>query len=374
MAGSNIVTSGLAFGEGEALRVEDVMSVLHLSRNTVYKMAREGTLPSYRVGKQIRFRYEDVRAKLEGSSGNTAGLPTEASTGAHTGASTGASAVDLPRSPGLPDQLEQPGFPGSSGLPGSSSLPGSPDLPGVADVADPLPSWARGSLIVGGQSMAGDVLANYAASLGVKVLRSHANAYLSLARMYLETCHAAVVDLWSENDKSYNAPYLRRLLPGVPAIAFRLFKQRVGLTVRAGNPRGLATWSDLLEDGLSVAMRERGAGTRVLLDEKLKYLEARSDMLAGHERPVASELAQALLVARGLADVAVTSEKPSRQMKGLAFVPLQDETDDLVILNTPATAPLVKACRSLLRTDAFRQEFDPLLYDTRLMGEVVYEC
>ncbi len=369
MAGSNIVTSGLAFGEGEALRVEDVMGVLHLSRNTVYKMAREGTLPSYRVGRQIRFRYEDVRAKLEGASGEAShasvGTPAPVAVAGKGPSSRGIAATGGSRDPSPRPQ-------GPSG--GATGRPNLPSLPDAADVADPLPAWARGSLIVGGQSMAGDVLANYASSLGVKVLRSHANAYLSLARMYLETCHAAVVDLWSENDKSYNAPYLRRLLPGAPAIAFRLFKQRVGLTVRAGNPRGLATWSDLLANGLNVAMRERGAGTRVLLDEKLKYLEARSDMLAGHERPVASELAQALLVARGLADVAVTSEKPSRQMKGLAFVPLQDETDDLVVLNTPATAPLVKACRSLLRTDAFRQEFDPLLYDTRLMGEVVYEC
>ena len=347
--GSSIVASGLAFGEGEALRVEDVMDILHLSRITVYKMARAGELPSYRVGRQIRFRYEDIRARLEA---------TPAAGGAGAGVS------------------------GAMGVPGGVSAGGvgaAPDVavlpePPAADAADPLPAWARGALIVGGQSMAGDVLANYVSGLGVKVLRSHANAYLSLARMYLGTCHAAVVDLWSEKERAYNAPYLRSFLPGVPAIAFRLYRVRVGLTVRAGNPCGLAGWQDLLKCGLRVAFRERGAGMRILLDEKLKYLEARPEMLAGHERPVASELAQALTVARGLADVAVTSEKPSRQMRGLEFVPLQDETNDLVILRTPETAPLVKACRSLLRTDAFRGEFDPGLYDTRLMGEVVYEC
>lgn len=354
--GSNIVATDLAFAEGEALRVEDVVRILHLSRNTVYKLAREGTLPSFRVGRQIRFRYDDVRARLEST------------------------AAPLPAPPAAPPGPE--GEPPDEGAPATSAAVGTRpaaalpplDPPNANELVDELPSWARGSVVVGGQSLAGDVLANYLSGLGVKVLRSHANAYASLARMYLGSCHAAVVDLWSERDRAYNTPYVRRFLPGVPAVAFRLFKQRVGFTVPARNPKGLATWNDLLKPGVQVANRERGAGTRVLLDEKLKYLEARGDRLGGYNRPVSSELAQALLVARGMADVAVTSEKPAQQVKGLSFVPLQDETSDLVVLNVPETAPFVKAVRSLLRTEAFRREFDPGLYDVRLMGEVVYEC
>lgn len=362
MAGTSIAASGVSFGAGEALRVEDVMAVLHLSRNTVYKMARDGTLPSYRVGRQIRFRYEDVRARLEQSAASSeagAALMGQGAAGggaAHSGGRPGSAAMSGER-------------------PSAQSTGRAPSLgASQPDVAEPLPAWAAGSIIIGGQSMAGDVLANYVSGLGVKVLRSHDNAYLSLARMYLGTCHAAVVDLWSENDRSYNTPYLRRFLPGVPALSFRLFKQRVGFTVASGNPRGLRSWADILGQGVRVAARERGSGPCVLLDEKMKYLEARADMLLGADRPVASELAQALLVARGLADVAVTSEKPSQRIKGIDFVPLQDETVDLAVLNTLQTAPLLKCARSLLRTEAFRGEFDPVLYDTRLMGEVVYEC
>lgn len=353
--GSNIASTDLAFGEGEALRVEDVMRILHLSRNTVYKLAREGTLPSFRVGRQMRFRYEDVRARLEGSAAGARPHPgVPASEGGRT--SAGASSA----------QVVAASCEAACADANPSANPN--------ELVEEMPAWARGSLVVGGQSMVGDVLANYLSGLGVKVLRAHANAYVSLARMYLGSCHAAVVDLWSEADGAYNTPYLRRMLPGVSAVAFRLYKQRVGFTVAAHNPRSLLTWTDLLSEGVRVANRERGAGTRVLLDEKLKYLEARADLVAGYDRPVASELAQALMVARGLADVALTSEKPFRQVKGLDFVPLQEEATDLVVLRTPETAPLVKAVRSLLRTDAFRGEFDATLFDTRLMGEVVYEC
>lgn len=344
VGGQSIVASDLSFGGGEALRVEDVMRLLHLSRNTVYKMAREGTLPSYRVGRQVRFRYEDVRAQLE---------------------SEGAIAAEEERAaaPRLLAAADEP----EAGAPALDEALG-------ADLQADVPTWARGSLMIGGQDLAGDVLANYMAGLGIKVLRSHANAYLSLGRMYLGTCHAAVIDLWSESDRAYNAPYVRRFLPGVSAMALRLYRRQVGFTVARDNPLGLRDWSDLLNPAVQVANREPGAGMRVLLDEKLKYLEAQAYRIAGYDRPVASELAQALLVARGMANVAVTTSKPAQQMKGLEFIPLQDETVDLVMVRTAQTAAFAKAARSLLRTDAFRGEFDPSLYDTRLMGEIVYEC
>ena len=328
-----IEATDLGFAQGDALRVEDVTRILHVSRNTVYKLARTGELPSYRVGRQMRFRYDDVRARLEGVAANQ---ETKAVV---------ASGVDEPS-----------------------------DVPVPGDVLDEVPSWVRGSIVVGGQEIVADMLANYLAGLGVKALRCHTNDYMSLARMYTGGAHAAVVGLWSERDCAYNAPYLRTLLPGVPAISFRLFKRKVGFTVAAGNPLGLYEWGDLLKPGVVIANRERGAGPRVLLDEKLKYLEARADVLAGYDRPAASELAQALMVSRGLANVAVTSAKPARQLRGLEFVPMQDETVDLVVLKTPATASFIKAARSLLRTAAFRSEFDAAVYETRLMGEPVYEC
>ena len=336
--------SDLSLGPGEALRVEDVMRLLHLSKNTVYKLAREGSIPSYRVGRQIRFRYADVMAHAR----EVADVATADS------AATGLVAAAPAR---MPEGLTET-FP---------------------DVLDEIPGWMSGSLVIGGQDLAGDIFANYVAGLGVKALHSQANGYVSLARMYLGTVHAAVASLWSEGEGRYNVPYVREMLPGLSVIVFRLCRRRVGFTVpRRG--RGPAEgvhidrWADLLEPGVRIANRERGAAARVLLDEKMRYLEARASDIEGYGRVVTSEFAQALLVARGMANVAITSEKPFRQVEGLEFLPMQDEVVDLAIVRTPETAGLVKAARNLLRTDAFRSEFDPTMYDTSSMGDVVYEA
>ncbi|MBM7000080.1 helix-turn-helix transcriptional regulator [bacterium] len=352
----------LVFREGEALRVEDVMRVLRLSKNTVYKLARTGELPSFRVGRQLRFRYDDVLTHLGSSSAPSASMGDAAPAGSSERRANG-SAGSLGATASRPQ-------PAAVATDGADRVP---LVPEPRDVLEELPSWARGSIVIGGQDLVGDILANYLAGLGVKTLRTHANAYVSLSRMYVGTCHAAVIDLWSESHQAYNTPYVRALLPGVPVIAFRLYRHRVGLTVAARNPKGIRSWADLLRPDVTLVNRPRGDGARVLLDEKLIALEATTTQVNGYDRTVTSELAQGLVVARGMADVAVTGERPFRMTRGLDFLPLQQETVDLVVLKTASTERLVKALRSLLRTDAFRGEFDQTLDDVRLMGEIIYE-
>ncbi len=357
----------LIFREGQALRVEDVMRILHLSKNTVYKLAHQGDLPSFRVGRQLRFNYDDVLGRLAGTPAGPLAAPDAPVPSAEAGP---ARSDDPAPAPGPAAGAGAGG--GAEGAPGER-----PEAARVlaepSDVLEELPAWARGSIVLGGQDIFADVLANYLAGLGVRVLRMNANPYVSLARMYTGTCHAALVNLWSEVEQTYNRPYVRSLLPGVSVVVFRLYRRRVGFTVAARNPKGIDSWTDLLRDDVTIVNRPRGDSSRVLLDEKVKYLEATCDQVNGYDRSVESELAQGLVVARGMVDVAVTSERPWRHVKGLDFLPMQDESVDVAVLRTPATAPLVKALRALLRAQAFRREFDPALYDVSLMGEVVYE-
>lgn len=50
------------------LRVEDLMSILNIGRNTAYELVRSGQIKSVRIGKQIRIPKENIRLFLEGSS------------------------------------------------------------------------------------------------------------------------------------------------------------------------------------------------------------------------------------------------------------------------------------------------------------------
>lgn len=50
------------------LRVEDLMPILNIGRNTAYELVRSGQIKSVRIGKQIRIPKENIRLFLEGSS------------------------------------------------------------------------------------------------------------------------------------------------------------------------------------------------------------------------------------------------------------------------------------------------------------------
>lgn len=45
-----------------------------------------------------------------------------------------------------------------------------------------------------------------------------------------------------------------------------------GFYVAKGNPKEITTWEDLTKPSITIVNREKGSGTRVLLDGKLRLL------------------------------------------------------------------------------------------------------
>lgn len=50
------------------LRVEELMPILNIGRNTAYELVRSGQIKSVHIGKQIRISKENIRLFLEGGS------------------------------------------------------------------------------------------------------------------------------------------------------------------------------------------------------------------------------------------------------------------------------------------------------------------
>ena len=141
-----------------------------------------------------------------------------------------------------------------------------------------------------------------------------------------------------------------------------------------GNPKGLRTWEDLLRPGVRLVNRERGCGSRILLDEQLVRLGADRVRIEGYEREATSALSMASFVARGGADAGIGAERVFHQVEGVDFLPLQDEWLDIVLAKLPGSERIVEAVVKLTRSRPFREEVGALVgYDASRMGEVVYE-
>ena len=183
--------------------------------------------------------------------------------------------------------------------------------------------------------------------------------------------HLAGSHLLDEETGEYNVPFVRRYLEGRDVVIVRLVGRTQGLMVPSGNPLGIASLEDLFRDGVSFVNRQRGSGTRVLLDYKLKRLGPEPDRIAGYEREEYTHLGVAAAVAAGRADTGLGILSAARAM-GLDFVPLLNEQYDLIIPADFYDGGLLTPLLGLIRSVEFKSAVEALGgYDTSSTGEVV---
>jgi putative molybdopterin biosynthesis protein len=185
--------------------------------------------------------------------------------------------------------------------------------------------------------------------------------------------HLAGSHLLDEETGEYNLSYIRRYLPGKPVVLVNLVYRDQGLIVPKGNPKGLTGLQDLLRSDIQFVNRQRGAGTRVLLDFQLRQLGATPDQIQGYAREEYTHLAVAAAVTGGTADTGLGILAAARALD-LDFVPILKERYDLVIPREVYESDLLAPLLAIVRGPAFGPLVESLGgYDVSRMGEVVAE-
>ena len=184
-------------------------------------------------------------------------------------------------------------------------------------------------------------------------------------------CHLAGSHLLDPATGEYTLSYLNRVLApwgGADVSVVRLVHRDQGLMVAPGNPLGLTGIGDLTRSGVRYVNRQRGAGTRVLLDFELGRLGVSPDDIDGYAREEPTHLAVAAAVAAGRADAGLGIMAAARAF-GLDFVPVTQEPYNLVVAAEAMDSPLLAPLWSLLRSDRFQAAVTELGgYTTKEMG------
>lgn len=190
----------------------------------------------------------------------------------------------------------------------------------------------------------------------------------------------AGIHLVDEETGEYNIPYLERYnVRG--AVLVRGYMREQGLIVAKGNPHGVRSLEDVVDGGLSIVNRNRGSGTRVLLDMKLREIAARRNLkfeeltakIKGYYYEVRTHTAVAAAVAQGKADVGV-GVRVAAELYNLDFVSLGWELYDFLIPRSRLEKGAVRRFIEVLRSEEARRELEKLGYrvleDT---GKIVWE-
>ena len=308
--------------QNKSLSTQEVADILHVSKSTIYDLIRKGEIHSYKIGRKVRFTQDDVDAYIARSRHEHSTRPVKN--------------IDTHSTLLTPEKDESP------------------------------------ELIISGQDVVLDILANYLQQEGINAARTYLNSFEGLLSLYQDNIHVCACHLFDGFD--YNTSYVRSLMPGIPAVMINISYRTQGFYVTSGNPKGIKGWSDLIRKDISVLNRRVGSSARILMDTQLKRLGIPAASVKGYHKIMKSHLTMAAAIAAGEADLAIGTERISRQMDGIDFIPLLEERFDLVIKKELLETEAVKTLIKVLNSPEFKKEISHFSgNDYRDLGKIVGE-
>ena len=308
----------------KSLSTQEVAEILHVSKSTIYELIRRGEINSYKVGRKVRFTQDDVDAYIARSRHEQSVQPVRR--------------VEL----------------------GSELL-------------HPIVKGER-PFVISGQDVVLDILSNFLHQNGLTTDRCYLSSFEGLLALYEKKVDAAACHLYAVDEKSFNVPYVKRLMPGVKAVLINVSYRKQGFYVAAGNPKEIRGWRDLARRDISILNRRPGSSARILLDGQLHRMDLDPRQIKGYEREMKSHLTMAAAIADGEADLAIGTERISRQIEGLDFITLLEERYDLIMRRETMETPAAEVILKILRSAAFKKEIRHFTgNDYRDMGKIIAE-
>ncbi len=230
----------------------------------------------------------------------------------------------------------------------------------------------EGTIVVtGSHDLTLDLLANLLSEAGgVRLASANVGSLGGLVALERGEAHMAGTHLLDPDTGEYNLGFVRRHVSRDVTV-LTLVHRVQGLIVSRGNPHKVTTLTDIASRSATFVNRQRGSGTRLLLDHQLRAAGVSPEAIRGYAREEYTHLAVAAAVAAGRADVGLGIQSAARAFN-LDFVPLARERYDLVTPSDLLATEPVKTVLSTIQSRAFKTRVDELGgYDTRETGEVV---
>lgn len=224
-------------------------------------------------------------------------------------------------------------------------------------------------VITGSHDLILDVLADIMPQKykGYHVSSTHVGSMGGLMALKRREAHIAPTHLLDEESGVYNDSYIKKIFDEPIALIGGV--QRIqGIMVKKGNPLNIKGIEDLSK--CRFVNRQRGAGTRILLDYLMKHKNMKPEDIRGYDREAATHMAVAALVASESADAGLGVYSAAHAMD-LDFIPVGEEQYEFAIPEEFIHLPHIKAFIELLKGEDFARELEELGgYGREGIGEI----
>jgi len=184
-------------------------------------------------------------------------------------------------------------------------------------------------------------------------------------------CHIAPIHLLDEETGIYNISYIKRYLDSSDVVLIKGVKRTQGMIVAKGNPKNITSIKDLTRSDVILVNRQRGSGTRILLDYLLKKNAIDEKEILGYNREMNTHMMVASAVKSSSCDVGV-GVLSAANMMDLDFIPIGDEEYDFVVLKTYLKDQRINTFIEALKSKEFEAALNELGgYEIVNSGEIV---
>jgi putative molybdopterin biosynthesis protein len=224
---------------------------------------------------------------------------------------------------------------------------------------------------IGSHDLTLDLMAQFLARHDRRLASANVGSQGGLVALRRGEAHLAGSHLLDPETGEYNISYIRQYMPNIPVKLVALVGRDQGLMVKKGNPKGIKTLSDLTNPEAQFVNRQRGAGTRVLLDYHLKLLGISPEAIPGYAQEEYTHLGVAAAIASGRADCGLGIAAAAQALE-LDFIPLFQERYELVIPKEHVESDLLAPLFEVLADSDFQKSVAKMPgYDISVMGKTL---
>jgi putative molybdopterin biosynthesis protein len=137
-----------------------------------------------------------------------------------------------------------------------------------------------------------DLMAQFLHGKDRRLTASNVGSIGGLVALSRNEAHITGSHLLDPATGEFNLSYVEQYLPDLPVTVIALVGRSQGLLVPKGNPKQINSIADLTRADVSFVNRQRGAGTRILLDYQLDQLGLSKDAVQGYQNQEFTHLAQ----------------------------------------------------------------------------------
>lgn len=233
-------------------------------------------------------------------------------------------------------------------------------------VLKPLSQIKETLVSIGSHDIIMDILADM-----MRLTSGHVGSMGGILAMRRGECHIAPIHLLDMDTGEYNVSYVKKYFKGQKMALIKGVRRHQGFIVEKGNPKGIKGFSDLTRDDVVYINRQRGAGTRILLDYHLKEENIDPSHIKGYDREMTTHMAVASAVKTGSATTGLGIYSAAKALD-LDFVEVAYEDYDFLVPFDLLEDDKIKRFIEILISDEFKKRVDALGgYGFERTGEIV---